>query len=72
MKKNSLRLPAVISVALFVLTLIPIILIAPFGHATGDDLGYGAHVMQALRDGAGIAGALSIHLPVLHRAERVW
>ena len=59
MKKNSLRLPAVISVALFVLTLIPIILIAPFGHATGDDLGYGAHVMQALRDGAGIAGALS-------------
>ena len=59
MKKNSLRLPAVISVALFVLTLIPIILIAPFGHATGDDLGYGAHVMQALRDGTGIAGALS-------------
>ena len=59
MKKNSLRLPAVISVALFVLTLLPIILIAPFGHATGDDLGYGAHVMQALRDGAGIAGALS-------------
>ena len=59
MKKNSLRLPAVISVALFVLTLLPIILIAPFGHATGDDLGYGAHVMQALRDGTGIAGALS-------------
>lgn len=59
MKKNSLRLPAVISVALFVLTLIPIILIAPFGHATGDDLGYGAHVMQALRDGTGIAGAVS-------------
>lgn len=59
MKKNSLRLPAVISVALFVLTLIPIILIAPFGHATGDDLGYGAHVMQALRDGTVIAGALS-------------
>lgn len=59
MKKNSLRLPAVISVALFVLTLLPIILIAPFGHATGDDLGYGAHVMQALRDGIGIAGALS-------------
>ena len=59
MKKNSLRLPAVISVALFVLTLLPIILIAPFGHATGDDLGYGAHVMQALRDGTGIAGAVS-------------
>ena len=59
MKKNSLRLPAVISVALFVLTLIPIILIAPFGHASGDDLGYGAHVMQALRDGTGIAGAFS-------------
>ena len=59
MKKNSLRLPAVISVALFVLTLLPVILIAPFGHATGDDLGYGAHVMQALRDGTGIAGALS-------------
>ncbi|MDD6715189.1 MAG: hypothetical protein PUF49_02260 [Firmicutes bacterium] len=59
MKKNSLRLPAVISVVLFVLTLIPIILIAPFGHATGDDLGYGAHVMQALREGTGVAGALS-------------
>ena len=44
---------------IFVLTMIPIVYVAPAVRATGDDLGYSAGVHQALAGGEGLSGALT-------------
>ena len=50
---------AVVAAALFILSLVPIAMVAPYVRAAGDDLNYSAGVHRALQQGGGLSELLS-------------
>ncbi|PWT26174.1 hypothetical protein [Butyrivibrio fibrisolvens] len=58
-KVLTMRNMAVVSIALMVVALLPVIMCSFHNYATGDDFYYGAAIKQALRDGKGFFGCIS-------------
>lgn len=56
-KKESVLLATIAAIygVVFVLSMIPIVMVAPYVRATGDDLNYSAGIHQALLAGGGVA-----------------
>ncbi len=56
--RKTIKYAAAITAALFLLSLIPLILLAPYITPSADDFGYGAPAYYALQTGAGFSGVI--------------
>ncbi len=57
-KENHSKIIMILLAIVFVITTIPVLYLAQFDYATGDDLGYGWSARQALLNGKGVIGVL--------------
>ena len=70
--RKAIKYVAAITAALFLLSLVPLILLAPYATPSADDFGYGAPVRYALLTGAGFSGVIKALVENLRYTYMNW